>query len=41
MKGLKFGKNLGLRNIILQGDALKIVHAFRKEEQSWSKSMVI
>lgn len=31
---MKFGRDLELQNVLLESDALKIVHAFRKEEQS-------
>lgn len=37
MEGLKIGRDLGIHNIILEGDALKIVHLLRNEGQSQSR----
>jgi hypothetical protein len=36
-KAVEFGKDLGIQNIILEGNALDIVHALLKEEQFWSR----
>lgn len=36
-KAVEFGRDLGIQNTILEGNALDIVHALRKEEQSWSR----
>jgi len=33
-KAVEFGKNIKVQNIILEGNVLKIVHAFRNGEQS-------
>jgi hypothetical protein len=31
-KAMVFGRNLGLHNVILEDDALEIVHALRRED---------
>lgn len=36
-KVVEFGRSLGIHNIILEDNAMKVVHAFRKEDQSWSR----
>jgi hypothetical protein len=36
-KVVEFGRNLGIHNIILEDNAMEVVHVFRKENQSWSK----
>lgn len=28
-----FGRDLGIRNVIMEGDALKIIHAFQTKDQ--------
>lgn len=37
MKVVVFGRDMGLYTIILESDALEIIHVLRKEEQSCSK----
>jgi hypothetical protein len=32
-KAVFFGRDLGLQNVIMEGDALKIVHVFLTEDQ--------
>lgn len=34
-KAVVFDRDLGLNNFILEGDALEIIHALRKDDQSW------
>jgi transcription initiation factor TFIIIB Brf1 subunit/transcription initiation factor TFIIB len=36
-KVVVFCRDLGLKNVILKGDALDIVNVLRKEEHSWSR----
>jgi hypothetical protein len=36
-KAVIFGRDLGLQNVIMKGNALKIVHIFQTEDQSWYK----
>ena len=36
-KVVVFCRDLGLKNVILEGDTLNIVHVLHKEEHSWSR----
>lgn len=37
LKAVAFGRDLGLHNVILEGDVLEIVHALRREDSTWNR----
>jgi len=36
-KIVEFSRDLGLQNVMIEGDALKIVNVLRKERYCWSR----